>query len=371
MAEACHEDVMRRAIACAYRGWGLTHPNPAVGAVISENGRVVAEGYHARAGDPHAEIMALRALGRKPSAGAILYVTLEPCSTQGRTAPCTQAILSAGIRHVVVGTVDPNPAHAGRGLDLLRGQGVRVEDGVLSKECADINLLFNYAMTHQRVLLAGKSGVSLDAKVSTRTGHSRWITGPQSRENAHRWRAYFPAIAVGSGTVLADNPSLTIRLPDQNVACAQKRFVFDRRLRCVDMPLAQVFTDAFRERTVLVSDTSASAEAVRRCEDLGICLWQLSAEHFFDDFRERCAHAGLGGVYCEGGPGLLSALLAQRQLDYLFVYRAPLLLADAQAPGFIGGLAPQRPNDGCRLYDLRREVLGEDDLVRGFLKYAD
>jgi len=369
MRHSIYGDIMRRAIACAKQGWGRTHPNPLVGAVICENGEVVAEGFHARAGEPHAEIMALRALGRKPAPGAVMFVTMEPCSTHGRTPPCTQAILEAGLRTLVVGAVDPNPAHAGRGLDLLRGRGVNVVEGVLADECEDLNLVFNYWIQNRAPLIAGKSAVTLDACAATRSGKARWISGPQSRADTHRWRAYFPAIAVGAGTALADNPSLTVRLEGAREDCPHRRFVFDRRLRTLEQPNLNVFTDAFRARTVLVSDVRAPQAARARAAELGVALWTLEGDDFFAAFRARCAQEGVYGVYCEGGPSLLSALLKARALDYLFLYRAPLLFADEQAPAFLRGLAPETPDQGLRLRGLRREVLGDDDLLRGFVDY--
>src|SRR3972149_4946205 len=160
-----HEHFMRRALAVARQGWGATHPNPMVGAILVEDGEVVAEGFHARTGEPHAEIMVLRNLGRLPRAGATLYVTLEPCSTQGRTGACTSAITAAGLRYVGAGAPAPNPAHAGRGFEVLRAAGIDVTAGVLAEECADLNLLFNHWMTKQTPLLAAKAAVTLDGKI--------------------------------------------------------------------------------------------------------------------------------------------------------------------------------------------------------------
>ena len=168
-----HESFMRQAIALARSVWGTTHPNPMVGALIVEDGAVVAEGATSPAGGPHAEINALKALGRKPKPGATLYVTLEPCCTHGRTPPCTDAIVDAGITRVVVGATDPNPAHAGKGYELLRAGGVEVTEGVLSAECTDLNLIFNHWITTGRPLFAAKSGVTLDGKVVFMSNGSR------------------------------------------------------------------------------------------------------------------------------------------------------------------------------------------------------
>src|SRR5258708_27838432 len=209
-----HDEVfIRRALTWAKRAWGATHPNTMVGAIIVEDGQVVSEGFHAEDGGPHAERNVLSALGRVPKPGATLYVTLEPCSTQGRTVSCCDAIKAAGIRRVVVGATDPNPEHSGRGFDLLREAGIEVVTGVLEDECTDLNLIFNHWIKTGTPLLAAKSAVTLDGKNATRSGESKWITGDLSRADVMRWRRLFPAIAVGAGTLANDNPRLTSRFP--------------------------------------------------------------------------------------------------------------------------------------------------------------
>ena len=203
---------MERALQLATKGWGKTHPNPMVGAVILDQGLVRGEGYHLQAGDPHAEINALKQLDGNLSTEATLFVTLEPCSTHGRTPPCIDAIIQSGIKRVVVGAIDPNPQHAGRGLDRLRKAGVAVTEGILSKECEDLNILYNYWIKCRSPLIAGKVATTIDGKLATRKGDSKWITGPQARMDVMRWRRLFPAIAVGANTVISDNPNLTSRM---------------------------------------------------------------------------------------------------------------------------------------------------------------
>ena len=371
MRENDHAWFMRRALAVAKRGWGDTHPNPLVGAVIVEDGEVVAEGHHARAGEAHAEINALRALGRPPRPGAVLYVTLEPCCTHGRTPPCTDAIVDAGITRVVIGATDPNPAHAGKGFEVLRAGGVEVETGVLADECADLNLIFNHWITTGLPLLAAKSGVTLDGKVATRTGESKWITGEAARANAHWWRRYFPAIAVGAGTLRADNPRLTSRLA--GVEWCPWRFVFDGLLRSVlDKSMPSVYTDEFHERTIVVTTPHGGLGYVRKLNSLGVKTWVLSAQSpkvNFDDFRHRCAQEGITGVFFEGGAQLLSELLQARELDYLFSYQAPVLLADDKARTIFRGLRTESLTSAVRLRQVRHEVHGDDSLTRGFVQY--
>jgi diaminohydroxyphosphoribosylaminopyrimidine deaminase/5-amino-6-(5-phosphoribosylamino)uracil reductase len=373
MNNAEHATFMQRAIAAARRGWGDTHPNPLVGALIVEDGVVVAEGHHTRAGEPHAEINALRTLGRKPRPGATLYVTLEPCCTHGRTPPCTEAIANAGIRRVVVGATDPNPAHAGKGFELLRAGGAEVVVGVLEKECADLNLIFNHWITTGGPLLAAKSGVTLDGKVATRTGDSKWITGEAARANGHLWRRYFPAIAVGAGTVRADNPRLTARVG--GVEWCPWRFVFDGLLRTVtDKSMPGVYTDEFRERTIVVTTPHGGLGYVRKLNAMGVKAWVLNSSTpkvNFQDFRARCTLEGITGVFFEGGAQLLSELLQARELDYLFTYHAPVLFADDKGKAILRGLRTESLANAIRLDQVRHEVQGDDALMRGFVRYPE
>ncbi len=365
---------MRQALALARRGWGATHPNPMVGALIVEDGQVVAEGWHAQDGGPHAERVALDGLGRRPAAGATLYVTLEPCSTAGRTGACTEAIMAAGLRRVVVGATDPNPAHAGRGLTGLRAAGVEVTAGVLERECTDLNLIFNHGITQNGPLLAAKSAVTLDGKIACRTGESRWITGETARADVHRWRRLFPGIAVGAMTILKDNPRLTARCEGVVEWCPW-RFVFDGLLRTVvDKNMPRVFSDEFRERTVVVTTPHGGLGYVRKLREQGIKVWCFESATQrvpFADFRRKCADEKISGVLFEGGAQLVSELVRARQLDYLLVYRAPVLFADDKAKGVFSGLRPERPEQAVRLAEVRHEILGDDALMRGRVVYPE
>ena len=366
-----HEQFMRRAIQLARGVWGTTHPNPMVGALVVEDGAIVAEGATAPAGGPHAEVNALNGLGRKPRPGAVLYVTLEPCCTHGRTPPCTDAIVDAGITLVVAGATDPNPAHAGRGFELLRAAGVEVVTGVLEDDCTDLNLIFNHGLKTGGPLFAAKSAVTLDGKVATRTGDSKWITGELSRADGHRWRRLFPAIAVGAGTVLADNPRLTARGPDGE--WCPWRFVFDGLLRTVtDKAMPTLYTDEFHERTIVVTTPHGGLGYVRKLNALGVKTWVLpgqSPKVNFRDFRTRCAAEGITGVFFEGGAQLLSELLQARELDYLFTYHAPVLFADDKGKSILRGLRTETLAEAIRLERVRHEVHGDDSLMRGFVKY--
>lgn len=374
MSEADHELFMRRALELAQSVWGRTAPNPMVGAVLVEDGKIVAEGATAPDGGPHAERLALLARGKPPRPGATLYVTLEPCSTHGRTGACTEAIIASGIKRVVVGAADPNPAHAGRGFAVLREAGIEVITGVLERDCMDLNLIFNHWITTGTPLFATKSAVTLDGCIACRNGESKWITGEAARADVMRWRRLFPAIAVGAGTVMKDNPKLTARIPGEEPWCPV-RFVFDGLLRSViDKNLPQLYTDANRDRTIVVTTPHGGMGYVRKLKDLGVQVWCLPSPTQrvnFADFRRKCAEERISGVYFEGGVHLASQLLRDRQIDYSFVYHAPLILADAKARAMLGGLRTERLADAVRLTDVRHQVLGDDTLVRGRVVYPE
>ncbi len=374
MSAAEHDVYLRRALGLARGVWGTTHPNPMVGALIVEDGHVVAEGATAPDGGPHAERLALLARGKPPRPGATLYVTMEPCSTHGRTGACTDAIIASGIKRVVVGATDPNPAHAGKGFAVMRAAGIEVIEGVLAQECTDLNLIFNHWITTGGPLLAAKAASTLDGKIACRTGESRWISSEASRADVHRWRRLFPAIAVGAMTVLQDNPRLTARQAGVPEWCPW-RFVFDGLLRTVvDKSLPAVFTDEFCARTIVVTTPHGGLGYVRKLRDLGIKVWLLDSPTqrvSFADFRKKCAEERIAGVYFEGGSQLVSELVRAKQLDYLFNYRAPVLFADDKAKSVFSGLRPERVDQGVRLADVRHETFGEDALVRGRVVYPE
>jgi len=364
------ENWMRRAIALAKCGNGTTHPNPMVGALIVEDGKIVAEGFHARAGTPHAERVALAALGRPPKRGATLVVTLEPCSTHGKTGACTDAIIAAGgISRVVVGATDPNPAHAGKGFSVLREAGIEVISGVLSEECTHLNPIFNHFITKKTPLFAAKTAMTLDGKIATRDGESKWITGTTARADVMRLRRYFPAIATGSGTVLADNPALTARVPDEEIFCPI-RFVFDRRLRTLaHLDSLKIFNDEFRSRTILVvsKELGVPAEFSEKLSARGIEILPLGEENFWQEFRNFCIKKELCGVLFEAGAGLLGGLLSAREADYVYAYIAPKIFGDAVARSAFDCGKLSHLADAFRVENLATTKLGEDFLLEGFI----
>lgn len=363
---------MRRALELARQGWGCTHPGPMVGALIAEDGQVVAGGFHAQEGAAGAEKEALAKLGRAPQEDATLCVTLEPRATDDRTGAGAGQIIAAGIKRVVAGATDPRPAHAGKGFEMLRAAGVDVVTGVLERECTDLNLIANHWITHGLPLVAAKAAVTLDGRTACRSGDAQWITGEAARADVMRWRRLFPAIAVGAGAVMTDNPRLTARLPGAEEWCPV-RFVFDGLLRSVaDRAMPAVYTDEFQERTIVVTTQHGGMGYVRKLQELGVQVWILPSATQrvpMADFRKRCAAEKITGVYFEDGAQLVSQILQERQIDYLFVYRAPVLLADDRAKPVLSGFRTEKLAHAIRLAEVRHEVLGDDTLTRGRVVY--
>ena len=363
MNDATH---LRRSLELARTAWGDTHPNPMVGCVLVENGEIVAEGCHLRAGESHAEVVALGNLGRPPKLDATLYVTLEPCSTHGRTPPCVKAILEAGIRRVVVGTLDPNPAHAGRGLDQLREGGVEVIEaaGEVAADCADLNLIFNHQVVTGDPFFALKLAVTANGKVAEIPGAPSAMTGSETQADVMAWRRLFPAIAVGAGTVGADDPRLTARLPEGT--WCPRRIILDGKLSSVpdNGSLPRVYSDEDRANTLVVTSPGSPSSRRAVLAQNGVALRELptdAADRFtFSDLKVLCAAEGLTGVFFEGGPMVAEGLLAEQALDYLFWYESPKRLENAEALA-----AP--PLSAFSLREPRRVTLGPDLLTRGHL----
>ena len=367
ISHANDELFMGRALELARRAWGNTHPNPMVGAVIVENGEIVAEGWHRKAGTSHAEVAALDTLGRRPSEDAVLYVTLEPCSTCGHTGACTEAIIAAGISHVVVGAEDPNPKHAGRGLERLRAAGVRVRSGVSADLCTDLNLIFNHWITEGTPLLSAKMALTLDGKFASASGQSRWVTSNFSRTNVMLWRRYFPAIGVGANTVLQDDPTLTSRLGEE-VWCPT-RFVFDRELKTLNAnKCPQLYSDHYADSTVILCSEKSALRVGKKTD---VCLWPLPESEGHLDwkaFRKRCVEEEIYGVYIETGPKLATAVIENYLVDYLFIYQAPKLMCDSGSLG-LGSLRNSRSMDEVFAFKEPQFIrLGEDLLTRGFIE---
>ncbi len=358
--KAGHERWMKRALQLAGRGRGLTRPNPPVGAVVVKGGRIVGEGYHHRAGGPHAEIHALRQAGQR-SRGSILYVTLEPCCTWGRTPPCTEAIVAAGIKQVVVSVRDPNPKHAGKGLKLLRRQGVKVVEGVCASEGGELIAPFSKWITTKKPFLTLKLAMSLDGKLADSRGNARWISGEASRNKVQDLRRQVDAILVGSRTIQRDNPSL---LPRPTRGRKPFRIVVAVTGRIPAR--SQILTDDFVKQTIIVVSSACSDRKVRLLEKTGAQVIRVASAkgHIkLGKLVEELGKLGILHMLCEGGAELAEALIREGLVDEYWFFIAPCIIGGRRSVTAVAGegwLMPEKRE----LTFQSVEWVGRDLLIR-------
>ncbi len=355
---------MRQALRLAAKGRGFTSPNPMVGAVVVRQGEVIGRGYHKRVGGPHAEINALRDAGDQ-ARGATLYVTLEPCNHQGRTPPCTQAILDTGIAHVVIGMSDPNLQVAGGGAQHLRTMGVEVTAGVIETECRRLNQAFIKHVTTGLPLVTIKAATTLDGRIATRTGDARWISNERSRRYVHRLRCDLDAILVGIGTALGDDPLLTARVAGKR--CRQPvRVVLDSHLR---LPLtSQLVKTAAQSPVWAAGREDASPRRRQALTDAGVNVLALPAGPSGIDLAallRELGRCGFNSVLVEGGARIIGAFMEQDLGDEFYFFYAPKILGDPQGVPLVSGSPRQRMADAVPVYDLRVRRFGEDVLLSG------
>ncbi len=332
---------MRNALAEAWKGVGQTSPNPAVGAVLVRGLEVMARGHHRAPGAAHAEVECLAAFGRAVPADATLYVTLEPCSTTGRTPPCTDRLLASGLKRVVIGAIDPNPAHAGRGVEILRTAGVDVVTGVLEAECSAMNAAFNKWICTRRPFVIAKCGMSLDGRLNRPAGDEPWITSPASRKHANRFRAQVDAILIGAETVRTDNPRLTVR----GIKGARQpwRVVLSRSGK---LPAeAEMFRDRYAERTLVFR------------------------EQRLTDVLDSLGARAITSVLIEGGGEILGQALDERVIDKFHIYLGPLF-AGGPTVAFAGNGAAST-GEAVRLEEVNYERIGADVLVTARARYSN
>lgn len=346
---------------------GRCSPNPRVGAVVIQGDQVVATGYHERAGEAHAEIVALRAAG-DAARGATLYCTLEPCNHHGRTPPCTEAILAAGVRRVVIGARDPNPHIPGKGLDRLKNEGVQVV--LLHEHRGSTELLTPWSkfITTGLPHVSLKLALSLDGRIATRTGASRWVTGEEARSKVHELRAERDAVAVGINTAIADDPRLTVRyVPGSHPV----RIVFDTQLRLP--PSSKLVATAREVPTWVISGADAPAEAEELLRSRGVDVLRVArSSEGRVDMRaalQILAEQNIVSLLVEGGAELAGSLLALRAVDDLHAFVAPLLLGPRGRPGAVDWAGPDTPASAPRILRPRWELCGDDAYVRGALDY--
>ncbi|QDR80664.1 bifunctional diaminohydroxyphosphoribosylaminopyrimidine deaminase/5-amino-6-(5-phosphoribosylamino)uracil reductase RibD [Sporomusa termitida] len=358
------EYYMQQALTIAQYAQGRTSPNPLVGAVIVKDGRIVGQGWHRQAGTPHAEIHALAQAGDLAK-GATVYVTLEPCSHHGRTGPCADALIQAGVRKVVAAMADPNPLVAGNGLNRLRAAGIEVVEGILSAEAARLNEVFIKWIVTGMPWAVLKTAMSLDGKIAAYTGHSQWITGAAARAYVHKLRDTHEGILVGIGTVLADNPELTARLP----AAGRNpvRIIVDSMART---PLnAKVVTDG-QAQTIIAVGREAPADRVAALTSKGVEVLTLDQTPAGINLRQLFKILGerrITSILVEGGATINASVFTANLIDKVYCFIAPKIIGGRTAPTPVGGTGAPAVDQALMLEDLRTEAIGADILITGYL----
>jgi diaminohydroxyphosphoribosylaminopyrimidine deaminase/5-amino-6-(5-phosphoribosylamino)uracil reductase len=361
-----HEQYMRQALALAQLAVGCTTPNPLVGALIVRDGVVVGQGYHHLAGTAHAEIHALRKAGELAK-GATLYVTLEPCCHSGRTGPCTEAILKAGIAKVVVAITDPNPLVAGQGINRLREQGVEVIEGICCLEAVHLNEIFIKWVSTKLPFGLLKTAMTLDGKIATAAKKSQWITGEQARNRVHQLRNQYDGILVGIGTILADNPLLTTRL-SEGEGCHPTRIIVDSLART---PLASQVVVNKQAPTIIAVTAAAPPDRISALENCGVEVLTVSSGLGGIDLRELftlLAARPLTSILIEGGAGVNSSALAANLVDKVEWFIAPKIFGGSGAPSPVGGQGVVEVADAYELEEVSILQLGNDFAVSGYIR---
>ncbi|EIT85974.1 bifunctional diaminohydroxyphosphoribosylaminopyrimidine deaminase/5-amino-6-(5-phosphoribosylamino)uracil reductase [Fictibacillus macauensis ZFHKF-1] len=350
------EGYMKLAIENARAMKGQTAPNPMVGAVIVKNGRIVGIGSHLKPGEPHAEIHALRMAGDEASESTI-YVTLEPCSHVGKTGPCAEALIKAGVKKVVIASLDPNPLVAGRGVTMLREAGIEVVTGVLEQESWEMNEVFNHFIVHNRPFVTLKAAMTLDGKTATHTMHSQWITGEKAREDVHVLRSEHQAILVGVQTIIEDDAELTARIPNGRNPI---RMILDSTLR-IGMS-AKVLCDG-KAPTWVFTTNASSPEKRTALEALGVKVFVVGSHEGkvkLTDVLQTLGEHAISSVFIEAGGTLNASFLTQQLVNQVIVYVAPKLIGGKEAPTFFEGLGMASMTNAIPLRKMTASVVGED-----------
>ena len=362
-----HEIYMKEALALAQKAKGRTSPNPMVGCVIVKDGHVIAKGYHRYCGGVHAEVDAL-SHAKEDVSGATMYVTLEPCSHHGKQPPCCEAIARANIGKVVVATLDPNPMVHGRGISYLRGQDIDIEVGVCEDESIMMNTKFNHYITHKTPYVLIKAAITLDGKIATKTGASQWISSPESLLYVHHLRNEYASIGVGVNTVIIDNPSLTIRLPDQEVRC-HKRVIFDTSGR---IPLqSKVLNDAFASNTIVMTTSKMPKDVEKNIIAKGAVVIRVGLHDNHVDMvgaMEALGKLGIDSLFIEGGSEIIASALKANIVHEINIALAPKLIGGQDAKGFMGDIGVESLDDAIELEFLEVTSSGPDYIIKAKVK---
>ncbi|MCI8336779.1 MAG: bifunctional diaminohydroxyphosphoribosylaminopyrimidine deaminase/5-amino-6-(5-phosphoribosylamino)uracil reductase RibD [Peptococcaceae bacterium] len=357
---------MRHCLGLAQKGWGWVNPNPMVGAVIVKEGQVIGEGYHQQYGGLHAERNALANCKASPQ-GATLYVTLEPCCHYGKTPPCTEAILESGIARVVIGTLDPNPIMAGKSVALLKSHGIAVTVGVLESECNNLIKIFRKYITTGKPFVLMKYAMTLDGKIATHTGASKWISGEEARRQVQTLRHGFAGIMVGVNTILADDPKLTCRLSEGK---SPTRIICDSHLR---MPLTAQVVQTAGQVTTMIATCSQDEERkalYRKNHCVVLEVQERAGQVDLADLVRHLGEMGIDSVLLEGGGTLNWSALTAQIVDEMQVYVAPKIFGGAAAKGPVAGVGVAFPQEGFQLENSSISLVGEDYLIEGRVAYS-
>jgi len=366
MEENINEKYMRMAIELAKKGAGAVNPNPMVGAVVVKNGEVIGRGYHKFFGGPHAEVYALEEAGEKAE-GATIYVTLEPCSHYGKTPPCAKKIIDMGIKKCFIGSSDPNPKVAGRGVAMLKEAGIEVVENVLKEECDEVNqVFFKYIKTKIPYLFV-KCGITLDGKIALSNGISKWITNSIAREKVQYYRNKFMGIMVGINTVLTDNPSLTARIEN---GVNPFRIIVDPNLQIDEN--CKVVKNNEDEKTVIITsqknlftedaeNTEIQIKQKRLSEENKVKFIFIDGEKFsFKEMLEEIGKTGIDSILLEGGETLISLAFEENVIDGGEIFIANKILGDSRAKPFISGFVREKMEEAVQLTNVRNNIYGEN-----------
>lgn len=359
-----HEQYMEMTLALAKKALGRTSPNPIVGALIVKNGKVIGQGYHQKAGTPHAEIHALREAGEE-ARGATMYVTLEPCSHYGKTPPCVDAIIKAGLSEVIVAMEDPNPLVAGKGIETLKGAGIRTVTGILEEKARRSNEVFCKYITTGKPFVALKTAMTLDGKIATPQGDSKWITGEVARQAVHQLRNMYDAVMVGLGTVIKDDPQLTTRLDTQSGRDAQRIIVDSRG----EIPLESRILSLNSAADTLIATTHLIAgDKLRLLQEKGAKVLECPARDGEVDLvylMNRLGERGVTSILLEGGGTLNAAALNAGIVDKVYAFIAPKILGGVNALTPVEGAGAEWVKDAINITDMQVTRYGEDILIEG------
>jgi len=360
------EQWMKRALRLAEKGRGKTSPNPMVGAILVKGGRMVGVGYHEKAGEAHAEIVALQR-AREEASGTILYLNLEPCAHYGKTPPCAPQVVEAGVKRVVIGMEDPNPMVKGKGIEILRRAGLDVEVGVLEKECRRLNEAFCKYILKKEPFVILKAAATLDGKIAGRNGDSKWISGETSRRFVHKLRNQVDGVLVGIGTVLRDDPLLTARIRGGR---DPYRIVLDSRLKISEE--ARVIGTS-PSRTIIVATELAPRDRIERLEKKGVQILIVDSKEGRVNLRSclsKLGEIGMMSLLVEGGSQVNGSFLDERLIDKFLLFLSSKLIGDQRAPGIFGGRGASNLREAIPLKEIKAKRIGEDILLEGYLEWG-